>query len=53
VAHDLLEEGGGQERPALRQGAIGDGFAGKLFHVLGERASLGDDVEDQALDRKR
>ena len=50
VARDLLEDCGGQERPALRQGAIGDGFAGKLFHMLGERASFGHDVEDQALD---
>jgi hypothetical protein len=35
----------------LGQRPIGDAFAGKLCHVLGQCASLGDDMKDQALNQ--
>ena len=49
--HQLFEDRWGQKSPALGQRPIGDGLAGKLFHMLGQCASLGDHMEDQALDQ--
>ena len=45
-ADQLLEHRRGQQSPALGQRPIGDAFAGKLCHVLGQGASLGDDMKD-------
>ena len=51
AAHDLLENRDGQERPPLRQRAVGNGLAGKLLHMLGQGASLGNHMKDQTLNQ--
>ena len=49
--HQLLEDGWGQKSPALGQRPIGNGLAGQLFDMLGQCASLGDYMKDQALNQ--
>lgn len=51
--HHLLESRRRQPRPPLGQGSVRDGLASKLFHMLGQCTSLGEDMEDQALDLRR
>ena len=50
-AHHLLEHGDGQERPPLGQRPVRNDLAGQLLHMLGQCASLGHDMEDQALNQ--